>query len=94
MIKDILPRLQKALEAKPFEGSLKFDCDDAGVIVMADGTATDIDAETDCTLKMSEDNLMKLLAGKLNPLTALAMGKIKISGNPAVAMKLADLLKR
>lgn len=93
MLAEILPKLQQALETKSFDGSLKFDCGDAGVIVMADGTATDIDQDTDCTLRLSDENLGKLLIGKLNPLTALAMGKIKISGNPAVAMKLADLLK-
>ncbi len=93
MLNDLLPKLQQALETKSFEGSLKFDCGADGVIVLADGTATNIDRETDCNLKMSQDNVMKLLTGKLNPMTAVMMGKIKISGNPAVAMKLADLLK-
>ncbi|WP_241962905.1 SCP2 sterol-binding domain-containing protein [Thalassorhabdomicrobium marinisediminis] len=94
VLADILPRLQDALKTKSFDGSLKFDCGDSGVIVLADGTATATDQATDCTLKMSPDNLVKLLKGKLNPMTALAMGKIRISGNPAVAMKLSDLLKR
>lgn len=93
MLADILPRLQTALQTKPFEGSLKFDCGDDGVIVLAGGTATDVDQPTDCTLKLSQDNLVKLLKGKLNPMTALALGKIRISGNPAVAMKLSELLK-
>ena len=93
MLADILPRLQAGLTHKSFEGSLKFDCGKAGVIVLADGTATDIDQDTDCTLRLSEDNLAKLLTGKLNAMSAVMMGKIKISGNPAVAMKLADLLK-
>ncbi len=93
MLTDILPRLQTALQTKPFEGSLKFDCGDDGVIVLADGTASAADQPTDCTLKLTQENLVKLLKGNLNPLTALALGKIKISGNPAVAMKLSELLK-
>ncbi|WP_375279574.1 SCP2 sterol-binding domain-containing protein [Pseudooctadecabacter sp.] len=92
MLTDLLPKLQRALETKPFDGSLKFDCGTDGVIVLADGTATDVDRDADCTLKMSGENLLKLLGGKLNPMTALALGKIKISGNPAVAMRLKDLL--
>ena len=92
MLTDILPRLQRALETKAFDGSLKFDCGTDGVIVLADGTATGVDQDTDCTLKLSSDNLVKLLSGKLNPMTALALGKIKISGNPSVALKLKDLL--
>lgn len=93
MLADILPKLQQALETRSFDGSLKFDCGEDGVIVLADGTATDQDQSTDCTLKLSEENLSKLLIGKLNPMTAVMLGKIKISGNPAVAMKLAELLK-
>lgn len=92
MLTDLLPKLQKALETKSFDGSLKFDCGTDGVIVLADGTATNVDQDTDCTLKMTGDNLMKLLGGSLNPMTALALGKIKLSGNPAVALKLKDLL--
>ena len=92
MLTDLLPKLQRALETTSFDGSLKFDCGTDGVIVLADGTATDEDQDTDCTLKLSGENLMKLLGGKLNPMTALALGKIKISGNPAVAMRLKDLL--
>ena len=30
----------KTLETKSFTGSLKFDCGEAGVIVLADGTAS------------------------------------------------------
>lgn len=93
MLQELLPRLQQGLENKSFDGSLKFDCGEDGVIVLADGTASDQDRETDCTLKLSADYLMQLLAGKLNPMTAVMMGKIKISGNPKVAMSLADLLK-
>ncbi|WP_296417838.1 SCP2 sterol-binding domain-containing protein [Pseudooctadecabacter sp.] len=92
MLADLLPKLQRALETKPFEGSLKFDCGSDGVIVLADGSATGVDRDADCTLKLSGENLLKLLGGKLNPMTALALGKIKISGNPAVAMRLKDLL--
>lgn len=93
MLSDMLPQIQAALARKEFKGSLKFDCGDDGVLVLDSGTATDIDQPTDCTLKMSQDNVVKLLAGKLNPMTALALGKIKISGNPTVALKLAELLK-
>lgn len=91
-LEDIASRLSKALETRPFSGSLKFDCGEAGVIVMADGTASTADRETDCTLRLSEENLANLLKGQLNPMMALATGKLKLSGNPAVAMGLAKLL--
>lgn len=92
-LKEIADRIKAGLADKPFEGSLKFDCGVDGVIVLAEGSASTEDRDTDCTLTLSQDNLVKLLAGKLNPMTGLMMGKLKVSGNPAVAMKLSQLLK-
>ncbi|NTT87093.1 SCP2 sterol-binding domain-containing protein [Tabrizicola sp. SY72] len=91
-MEDIAAGIRKALETKRFSGSLKFDCGVDGVIVMADGTASTEDRETDCTLRLSQENLVSLLKGKLNPMVAMATGKLKLSGNPAVAMGLAKLL--
>lgn len=92
MLDKIAADIRKVLETKSFSGSLKFDCGPDGVIVLADGTASTTDRETDCTLKLSSENLISLLKGKLNPMMALATGKLKLSGNPAVAMGLAKLL--
>jgi putative sterol carrier protein len=92
-LEEIAERIRAGLSGKPFEGSLKFDCGAEGVIVLADGSATTEDRDADCTLTLSQDNLVKLLSGKLNPMTGLMMGKLKVSGNPAVAMKLSQLLK-
>ncbi|MCY1126453.1 SCP2 sterol-binding domain-containing protein [Frigidibacter sp. RF13] len=84
--------IARTLETRAFTGSLKFDCGDVGVIVLADGTATTADRKTDCTLKISEDNLVKLLTGKLNPMAGVMTGKLKVSGDLTVAMGLAKLL--
>lgn len=92
MLEQIAADIRRVLETKSFSGSLKFDCGDEGVIVLADGTATTADRETDCTLRLSQDNLVSLLKGKLNPMMALATGKLKLSGSPTVAMGLAKLL--
>lgn len=88
----IAANIRKVLETKSFSGSLKFDCGEDGVIVLADGSASTVDRDTDCTLRLSQDNLVSLLKGKLNPMFAMATGKLKLSGNPAVAMGLAKLL--
>jgi len=89
---EIADRIQTGLNVTCFDGSLKFDCGDAGVIVLADNQASTTDQDTDCTLRLSQDNLVKLLTGKLNPMTGVMTGKLKISGNMSVAMKLAQLL--
>lgn len=84
--------IRKVLETRSFSGSLKFDCGDEGVIVLADGTASTTDRDTDCTLRLSRENLISLLKGKLNPMMAVATGKMRLSGNPTVALGLAKLL--
>ena len=92
MLEKIAADIRKALETKSFSGSLKFDCGEAGVIVLADGTASTADRETDCTLRLSQENLVNLLKGELNPMMAMATAKLKLSGSPTVAMGLARLL--
>ena len=92
MLQDIADRIQAGLNGTQFNGSLKFDCSKDGVIVLANNRASTVDQETDCTIRLSQDNLVKLLTGKLNPMTGVMMGKLKISGDMSVAMKLGKLL--
>lgn len=93
MLQDIAKGIQSGLENKTFEGSLKFDCGSDGVVVLADNRASTEDRDTDCTIRISKDNLSKLLTGKLNPMSGVMMGKLKVSGDMGVAMKLGQLLK-
>ena len=92
MMEEIAEKIGRRLQTAPFEGSLKFDCGADGVIVLAEGAATTTDRQTDCTLKIRRDDLVKLLTGKLNPMMAMATGRLKLSGDPGVAMRLAKLI--
>ncbi|MFY0613481.1 MAG: SCP2 sterol-binding domain-containing protein [Thalassovita sp.] len=89
---DMIDLVQKGVTHSGFSDRLKFDCGEDGVLRIAGGQVASTDGEADCTLKISLENLEKLIKGKLNPMTAVLMGKIKISGNPAIAMKLKELL--
>lgn len=91
-LETIATDIRKALETRAFEGSLTFDCGTDGVIVVADGTASTTPRETDCTLTISRDNLVSLLKGRLNPMMAMATGKLKLTGDLKVALGLAKLL--
>ena len=87
----------EALRAKVGDSSglnatLKFDCGVDGVVVI-DGksvpnTVSNDNADTDCTVAITLENLAALLTGELEPATGFMMGKFKVSGDMAVAMKL------
>jgi putative sterol carrier protein len=51
-------------------------------------------AQPQLTVKTSTANAEKLLSGTLNPMMAYMTGKIKISGDMALGMKLIGLLKQ
>ena len=46
------------------------------------------DADADCTIRITRDNLMKLLDGKLDPMLGYTLGKIRVVGSLGTAMKL------
>jgi putative sterol carrier protein len=49
-------------------------------------------AGADVTFSLSGETFTKLVAGRQNPMVAYMTGKLKISGDIAVAMHLRDLL--
>nr|XP_014353594.1 PREDICTED: non-specific lipid-transfer protein-like [Latimeria chalumnae] len=51
----------------------------------------DSDKKADCTITMSDGDLLALMTGKMNPQTAFFQGKLKIAGNMGMAMKLQSL---
>lgn len=75
---------------------VKFNFGDDGVLTI-DGKSTpntvsndDVDADTTVTMKL--DDFKKMAAGELDPTTAFMMGKIKVSGDMTVAMKLSQVI--
>lgn len=45
-----------------------------------------------CTIKLTAENLGKLMAGRMDPMLAYAMGRIKVSGSKSVAMALVSAI--
>ena len=48
--------------------------------------------EPDCTIKVSRDNLVKLVNGEMDPILAYTLGRIKIQGSMDIAMKLVKAI--
>jgi hypothetical protein len=86
----------------PLGYRVKFDLGEHGVLLW-DGTVTppeigaltdsgEGDAPADTVLRLTLDDLDKLLSGTLDPTLAYMTGKLKIQGSTGVAMKLAAML--
>lgn len=48
----------------------------------------------DVIIHISDDNLVKLMRGELNPMSAFMTGKLKIKGNVMLAQKLVSRVNR
>ena len=86
---------EKLKTVAPIGGILKLKLDDNFITINGTGdhnTISNEDAESDCTITTSFENFLKLKDGSLNPMTALMFGKVKASGDKALAMKLSSLL--
>lgn len=75
---------------------LKFDMGADGVIVI-DGKSTpnsvsNDSTDADCTVGITLENLQALLDGDLEPATGFMAGKLKVSGDMGVAMRLQRVI--
>lgn len=47
-----------------------------------------------CALSLSADNFNKLIDGKLDPVAAFTLGKLKVEGDVGKALEFSNLIKR
>ena len=85
---------EKVATASGFDHTVKFDFGDDG-LVYVDGnnnTVSNDGADAECTITMTLENFEKMTAGDLDPTSAFMMGKLKVSGDMGVAMKLSSVI--
>lgn len=79
-----------------FTATYRFDVADAGswLVTVDDGavSVSEGDAAADCTIRLPEDVLLGIVRGDQSPMGAFLMGKIRVEGDTALAMRLRDLL--
>jgi putative sterol carrier protein len=76
--------------------TLKFDCGADGTIYVdgrsAPNAVNNDNADADCTVGITLDNLNALLSGELEPATGFMVGKLKVAGDMSVAMRLQRVI--
>ncbi len=99
MVSEVLEsRLESVLPSLSRLGAVvKFDLGADGQKVLDARTppatlVDDPDLAADCTIKITQDNLLKLLDGKLDPMLGYTLGKIRVAGSLGIAMKLIGAL--
>ena len=76
--------------------TLKFDCGADGIIridgVSTPNTVSNDNLDSDCTVGITLESLNALLSGDLEPTTGFMAGKLKVSGDMGVAMRLQRVI--
>lgn len=76
--------------------TLKFDCGADGVIYIdaksTPNTVSNNTGDAQCTVGISLEDLNAMLSGDLEPTTGFMMGKLKVTGDMSVAMRLQRVI--
>ena len=73
--------------------TIKFAFNEGGVLLIDGSNVSNDDVQAACTVKVGLEDFGKMMARKLDPMTAFMTGKIKIDGDMGVAMKLSKLFQ-
>ena len=92
-----LPCAFNAEAAKDIKATVQFDVDepmyhtvDGGAMEVHEGQAEN----PDVTIKISDEDLVNLVQGKLNGMAAFMGGKLRVQGNMELAQQLVSLVDR
>ena len=85
-----------AARTRGLRAAYRFDVEGAGSwrVDVDDGTlsVSESAAAADCVITVPEDLFLRIVRGEQSPMGAFLMGKIRVEGDAALAMRLKDLL--
>ena len=96
MLEKAVSALTEKMTDVDLDETVRFDIDGEGS-VLVDGSSTPPsvsagEGDADIVVTADADTFQGLLAGDLDPMSAYMSGKLKITGDMALAMKLAKIL--
>ncbi len=87
---------EKLGEESSLNATLKFDCGDDGVVFVdalsIPHVVSNENLEAICTVALALEDLSAMLAGELNAVSGFMAGKLKVSGDMGVAMRLQNVV--
>jgi putative sterol carrier protein len=93
---EVTQRMQSALAGGGFDKTVKFDFGSTGKLLI-DGPASKVtndDGAADATVQVDFEDFKNIAQGTLDPMMAFMSGKLKVTGDMAVAMKLQSLFSK
>jgi putative sterol carrier protein len=92
VINEAVKVLTEKMAGVDIGGSVKFDIEGEGSIIVDDEGVRAGDDDADVTLSADPDTFQGMMEGETNPTSAFMTGKLKIDGDMGMAMKLASAL--
>ncbi len=92
---DVITKAVAALQSKldgGFDGSVKFNIEDEGAIMVDSAGVRAGDEDAECTMSADAETFEAILDGDLNPTSAFMTGKLTVDGDMGQAMKLGAVL--
>ena len=84
--------LKEKMGDQVVEGSIKFQINNIGSIVIDGGEIRESDEETDCTLSGEIETFQEIFNGEISSTAAFMSGRLKVDGSMGIAMKYNSIL--
>ncbi len=91
-IQKIIVSLADRITGKEIDGSIKFEIEDIGSVVIVEGEVKESKEDTDCTLTGTLETFMEIFNGDTSSTAAFMSGSLKIDGSMGTAMKYNTIL--
>ena len=92
MINEAVKVLSEKMDGVEIGGTVKFDIEGEGAVMIEDAGVRAGDDEADVTLTADAETFQGIMSGDTNPTSAFMTGKLKVDGDMGLAMKLPSSL--